>query len=404
MKKNSLTLNDEKAQLKERAKTILNNCKAEIRDFRPEEQDEYNSIIKQIENINTELRDLDSTLSLNNNQTNLKNSNMENQKEFRLIKAINDVANNRSLDEVAQTVIKQGAEEMRNSGLSYGGQIQIPVGELRDGGVVSFISADQKAEIISRDVYNLLEPLRAKNVLIQAGAKFLSNLQGEVVIPSMSATNVSWEGEYAPAQAGGTSETFNLSAVLSPKRLCTYIDVSKLFLLQTSFDAEQVLKRDLINAINSKLESTILGNGSGNGYSPKGLFYSSSPLTQITDFKGLCDLEASVEDANVLGESVYVMSNKAKAAFRNMTKSSKTTQLVYEGGTIDGTPVFNTSNVYDKCLAFGDWSQLCIGQWGGIDLLVDPYSKAAEGMVRIVINTYFDAKLLRPEAIKVATV
>ena len=98
------------------------------------------------------------------------------------------------------------------------------------------------------------------------------------------------------------------------------------------------------------------------------------------------------------------MSNKAKAKFRNMTKSAKTTQLVMEAGQIDGTPVYNTSNVGATNVAYGDFSQLAIGQWGGIDLTVDPYTKAADGKVRLVINAFFDAKLLRPGAIAVAKV
>ena len=41
---------------------------------------------------------------------------------------------------------------------------------------------------------------------------------------------------------------------------------------------------------------------------------------------------------------------------------------------------------------------MVIGQWGGIDLTVDPYTQAAKGKVRLVINAYFDAKPRRAEA------
>jgi HK97 family phage major capsid protein len=81
-----------------------------------------------------------------------------------------------------------------------------------------------------------------------------------------------------------------------------------------------------------------------------------------------------------------------------MPKSSKSTQLVYEGGELDGTPVYSTSNISDKKFIYGDFSNLVIGNWGGIDLTVDPYTKAAAGQVRLVINAFFDAKVIRPEA------
>ena len=59
----------------------------------------------------------------------------------------------------------------------------------------------------------------------------------------------------------------------------------------------------------------------------------------------------------------------------------------------------NTSNVEKNYFAYGDFSNLAVGQWGGIDLVVDPYTKAADGCVRLVINAYFDAKVLREDAI-----
>ena len=393
MKKNTLILNDEKAQLKKRAKEIIETCKIEIRDFKQEEQDEITSIRSRIDEINKELKSIESTLTITNKSNNIKSNNMM---EFKLIKAINDVANNRNLDETASAVVKQGVEEMRKSGVSYGGQIQIPVTEMRDVTV-----AVEGEDVVATNIYNILEPLRAKNVLVSAGAKFLTNLQGDVQVPVMNGANVTWEGETTAASDG--APTFD-SVKLQPKRLTCYVDISKQFLIQDSASAEAMIRMDLVNAINSKLESTILGNGAGSTTMPKGIFYSATELTKITDFKGVCDLEAGVEDANVLGECVYVMSNKAKAAFRNMAKSTKSTELVYNGGTIDGTTVYNTSNVAGNGVAYGDFSQLAIGQWGAIDLTVDPFTKAAEGKVRLVVNAYFDAKVLRADAIKVATV
>ena len=391
MKKNTLILNDEKAQLKKRAKEIISSCKIEIRDFNESEQEEITSIRSKIDEINKELKSIESTLTLTNNSNNIKSNKMM---EFRLIKAINDVANNRNLDEVASAVVKQGVEEMRKSGVSYGGQIQIPVSEMRDITV-----ANEGEDVVATDIYNVLEPLRAKNVLIQAGAKFLTNLQGDVQVPVMNGANVSWEGETVEAKDG--APTFD-SVKLQPKRLTAYVDISKQFLIQDSASAEAMIRQDLVNAINSKLESTVLGNGVGSATMPQGIFNGES-LDKITDFKGICELEAGVEDSNVIGECAYVMSNKAKAVFRNMPKSTKSTELVFNGGTIDGTQVYNTSNVVGNCVAYGDFSQLAIGQWGAIDLTVDPFTKAAEGKVRLVVNAYFDAKVLRSGAIAVAT-
>lgn len=315
-------------------------------------------------------------------------------KQFSLLKAINDIANNRSLDAASQAVINAGADEMRSAGQSFSGQIQLPV-ESRAAVTVT----DEHDDVIEVEFADLLTPLRAKNVLVAAGAKYMSGLIGDVQVPIMGAGNVTWEGEVASAKEAGYTFT---SKKLQPKRLTAYVDISKQFLVQDSIGAEQAIRADIVAAINSKLESTILGSAQGSTTTPAGIFYGQTPK-KITTFKDICDLEASIEDANVIGECKYVMSNKAKAALRNMAKSAKSTQLVMENGEVDGTPVLNTSNVEAQNIAYGDWNNLAIGQWGAIDLVVDPYTLAKDGQVRIVINAFFDAITLRPEAFAFGT-
>lgn len=318
-------------------------------------------------------------------------------KEFRLLKAISDIANNRQLDDVALAVSEAGKEEMRKSGLSFGGQIQLPIEER-----AAITVAAEGEDTVATNLYNVIAPLRAKNVLVQAGAKFITNLTGDVQIPIMTAQNCGWEGEIAEAKDG--AGTFS-SVKLSPRRITCFIDLSKQFLIQDSVGAEQLIRQDLINAINAKLEATILGAEDGDLTKPEGIFHKIDPTAHtVSNFADLVNAESDIEDANVVGEMKYVMSNKAKAAFRSMAKSAKTTQLVMEGGQIDGTQVLNTSHVSGKNFVYGDFSNLAIGQFGAVDLLVDPYTKASSGQIRIIINAYFDAKVLRPEAFVTGTV
>ena len=331
----------------------------------------------------------------NKRQLNIKSNKMN--KEFRLLKAIADIANNRQIDDVAAAVSEQGREEMRKNGISYGGQIQIPI-ESR----AAISVAAEGEDVVATNLYNVMEPLRAKNVLVQAGAKFITNLTGDVQIPLMTATNCGWESEMGEAKDG--AGTFS-SVKLSPRRLTCYIDLSKQFLVQDSVGAEELIRQDIINAINSKLEATILGEDEGDLTKPAGIFSVINPSAHtVSGFADLCNAESDIEDANVVGELKYVMSNKATAALRSMQNSAKTTQLVMENGQIDGTPVLNTSHVSGKKFAYGDWSNLAIGQFGAIDLTVDSYSQATKGVVRLVINAFFDAKVLRPEAFVTGTI
>ena len=312
------------------------------------------------------------------------------EKNFSLLRAIRSIAFNQPMDEIDKAVINSAAEEMRHANLNYSGQIQIPT-EKRAAVTVSAEGVD----VVATDIYNILEPLRAKNILVQAGAKFMTGLVGDVQVPIMTAANVTWEGETVSAKDGAGKFS---NVKLSPKRLTAYIDISKQFLAQDGLGAEALIRQDLINAINSKLEATILGAGAGSVTEPKGIFNGATADT-ITNFATLTALEAKLEDANVYGETKYIMAPNVKATLRNLPKSAKTTQLVMENNAVDGTPALVTSNVAKNMLAYGDFSNIAIGSWGAIDLTVDPYTKAGDGQVRLVINAFFDAKVLRPEAI-----
>ena len=216
----------------------------------------------------------------------------------------------------------------------------------------------------------------------------------------MSGSNVGWAGETAAATDG--NPTFS-NVTLTPKRLTAYVDISKMLLAQDSVGVENAIRQDLINAINSKLESTILGKGAKSATTPAGIFNGKTP-TKVTDFEGLVGLEAKVEEANVLGGISYIASPQARASFRNMMKGSRgTAQLAYVDGTLDGTPVYSTSNVEAKTFVVGDFSNLAIGQWSGLDIVVDQYTQAANGMIRLVVNSYFDAAILRPDAFQYGT-
>lgn len=312
------------------------------------------------------------------------------EKKFSLLKTIRSLAENKPLDDNTNAIIEQGRAEMRKSGLSSVGQIVLPT-EKR--AVVSY-TADG-VDTVSTDVFDLLTPLRAKNVLAQAGAKFYTNLVGDVKIPVMNGSNVTFEAETAPAKDGGASFSH---ITLSPKRLTAYVDISKQMLAQDSVDIENAIREDLINAINGKIEDAVLSDFTGSTTQFKGVFAAVKP-TAVADFKALVDKEATVEDANINGTPCYILSNKAKAALRAMSKGTKSTQLVYENGEVDGTPAYNTSHVGATNYLFGDMSNIVIGVWAGIDMVNDVYTQAANGCIRLVVNLYVDAQIARPECL-----
>lgn len=326
-------------------------------------------------------------------QRNNQNISTNMTKKFSLIKAINDVTNNRSLDDVAKEVVAKGIAEMRKSGLAIAGSIQLPVmetenEEMRANGVLAQTTGSG-AENIATEKLDILEPLRANMVMSQAGATYLTGLVGNISIPAYTGSNVAWAGETAAA-ANGAGDWSEIK--LQPHRLTAYVDVSKEFLLQDSNDAEAMLRRDIIAAIGNKLESTILGSDAGTDEKPEGLFNGVTAMTTAVKFGDIVDAEAELDAANVSGAYTYILSPKAKAALRTLSKDAGSGRFVLEDGEIEGSKALVSSNVAAKGLVVGDFTDYVIAQWGAIDLVIDNYTKATEGKVRLVVNAYFDAK------------
>ena len=383
----SVELIDKKNQLKIQAEAIIGNAEKESRKLDDDEKAKFEALKNQMEEVDNEFRKINEKLNKETNKRNMEN--------FSLLKAINDIANNRQLDERSQEVVNEGISEMRKSGLSYSGQIVLPVTEARADVQATVEGAGQ--EVVAEDKLNILEPLRASLVMVQAGANYMTGLVGNVSIPVYSGSNVGWAGEIEAAKDG--AGTFS-EVTLSPKRITAFLDVSKQFLLQDSASAEALLRADIVRAIANKLEATILGDKDGSATQPKGLFYDVADYYDIS-YESIVELVAYLEQQNVTGDIKFILSPLMKALLKTTKKDEGSGLFVMEDGEIDGLPVLSTSACMG--LAIGNWADYVIAQWGGIDLTIDPYSQATNGKVRLVVNAYFDAKPRREEAFLAAT-
>ena len=119
----SVELIDKKNQLKIQAEAIIGNAEKESRKLDDDEKAKFEALKNQMDEVDKEIRKLNEKL--------IKETNKRNMENFSLLKAINDIANNRQLDERSQEVVNEGISEMRKSGLSYSGQIVLPVTEAR---------------------------------------------------------------------------------------------------------------------------------------------------------------------------------------------------------------------------------------------------------------------------------
>lgn len=257
----------------------------------------------------------------------------------------------------------------------------------------AYTVTDEGVDVVQTDIFDIMTPLYDKNVLVAAGAKYMTGLVGDVQIPVMEGVAATWEDENAEtAEKNGSFSNVKLS----PKRLTVRVPVSLQLLAQDGIGVENAIRNDIIEAVNQKLEKSILGpDDTGRVANLAAL----AGKTEIASFNDLTELEATVEENKITGDCKYIVSPKAKAKLRGMIKGTNNTGMIYENNAIDGTPALTTGHVAPHGFFYGDWSNLVIGAWDNVQLdVVRDSEYLSRGQVCIIVNCYFDAQVARKEA------
>lgn len=330
-----------------------------------------------------------------------KNRHMEN---FSIVKSIRSIVDNRPMDEVNQNVLNAGRKEMRDAGISFGGQIQLPLEYREEPGsspsTTPSVTVNQAGvdtygkELIQTDKFSLMEPLTNKLVFTELGATYL-NVTNNVSVPKMSALNAGWVGEIE--DSAKTSATFE-TVDYTPKRISAYIDISKTLLYQDGTGVENMIRNQIVEALAQVLESTVLGTEAETNKKPAGIF--NAAASKDLTFGGLVAMEKALEEANVNGEFKYLVNPAIKATLRQTAvggSKSDFRMLLDSDNEINGIPVVCTNNA--KGIAVADWSNLWITTFGGVDIVVDTVSQAVKNCIRIVVSMNVDAKFVRDEAV-----
>ena len=364
---NSLEITDKKAQLIKRNLDILSLCKQEARELSEDEDKEFKENEEEIQNLEEELKELEEELE------------KEDEKEEKSHKNI-------SIDKNMEKKNFSIAEEIRNSMKTHEPIV------LRS----TLTVATEGEDVVQTDVYDVWEPLRANNVLVNAGMRVYSGLVGDVQIPLYSKGNVAWKGETASAEDGNGSFT---NVTLSPKRITGKFPISLQFLAQTTPDVEACIRRDIALSVMEKIESTILGSAAGTSTQPAGLAYNTA-ATEISKYSYLTAAEADLESYN-FSNIHFVASPHFKGAMKSMIKGTNNTDMVFNGGQIDEYPTEVTSNVASSYAFVGDFSNLALGLWDEvrIDTVADS-TTLSDGQIMIIVNAFADAKLVRDNAVK----
>lgn len=354
---------------------------------------EFDSLKNEMEGMKRSINDLQAGQEAVSKKVSSIKVKEEEKRNFSLIRAIREVANGDKLSEDVEAITRAGREEMHLAGLGTVGQIVVPQQR------ASVTVTSEHDDTIGIDVYNTFAPIREGLVAAKAGARYYSGLVGDVRVPVLGGGNVAWATEVASA----ADPTYAFTSVnLTPKRLTAQFKLSKQMVAQDNALIEATLLADIRKAVITKLNSTMFGTAAAGSGAPKGIGNGQTAAV-ATDWAKLTSLVEAVVERAAVGENfAYIVSPEAKAVIRAMTYN-KTTRLVYEDENVDGTPLFKTIGCAANQGYYGDWSNLIIGQWGALDLTVDPYSAAGTGELVITINSYFDYGVARAGSLKLFT-
>lgn len=251
---------------------------------------------------------------------------------------------------------------------------------------------------------SLIELLRNKMQCVNAGARTMAGLRGNVAIPRQTAgATAYWLPEVTSITE--SDQTLN-QLMLTPHRLAAMTYYSNLLLAQSTIDAESFVRADLMKQLAiAKDLAALSGNG---GSQPIGILNTTGVGVQTVTsgtptWVQMVDFESTVALANAdFGKLAWQFSTAARGLLKTTLKVAGSNFPIYiwegggraEEGIVNGyralaTNQLDTALNSDKCI-FGNWEDLIFADWEGWEVLVDPYTKSDTGEVRITIYNFTD--------------
>jgi HK97 family phage major capsid protein len=312
-------------------------------------------------------------------------------RDFSLIKAIRAMANpsDRKAQEDAAFEFECSAEAARQYGKDAQG-IMLPAEVLRSWGKRDLNTSDDST-LVAEDYRgnDFIDILRNESSVMQAGATILRGLQGNVVIPKKTAgASAGWIATEGAASA--ESEFTAGSVTMTPKVIGAHTDVTRLLLQQSSLDVENLIRDDLTKSIATAIDLGALA-GSGSSGQPTGIA-STSGINTTTfaaanpTWAEIVAMESAVANDNALTGSLgYICRPADFGTLKTTEKATGTAQFVVSpDNSMNGYNVVRSNQVTSGDFYFGNFADLLIGMYGGLDITVDPYALSTSGGVRIV--------------------
>ena len=249
---------------------------------------------------------------------------------------------------------------------------------------------------------SFIELLRNKMVVRAAGATIMGGLVGDISIAKQSAGGTA----YWLATSGEPTESQPTlgQVLLQPKTVGAYTDISRKMLKQGSIDVELFVKNDLASVLALAIDVAAL-HGTGLNNQPTGIAATTGIGSVAGGTDGLApawshivklETEVSADNADI-GSLAYITNAKVRGKLKTTARTATYGDIMiwekeptplngYRAlvtNQVSSTLVKGSSGSVCSAIFFGNWADLIIGMWGGLDMLVDPYTGSKSGTVRV---------------------
>jgi HK97 family phage major capsid protein len=250
-------------------------------------------------------------------------------------------------------------------------------------------SASAGGYLVGTDNMSFIEILRNRSVAYRMGARRMSGLQGNVTIPRQTAAATAvWLANEASTATESAQTLGQLS--LSPKTVGAYTEISRQLMLQSSPDAEAMVTSDLGSVCALALDVGVL-RGSGASGEPTGIV-NTAGIGAVTGtslgYAGILEFQTDVAAGNVMPVAGgYATTPAVAALMMQRVKFASTASPLWDGNVWDGSmagfAAMSSNQMAADTMLFGDWSQVVVGEWGVLQIEVNPYANFQAGIIGV---------------------
>lgn len=252
-------------------------------------------------------------------------------------------------------------------------------------------TATDGAELVATNLLagSFIDVLRATAIVSQAGARMITGLVGNVDIPKKTSGSAATWVNGEDSDATQSDPQFG-SVEMAPHDLAVFTQATRRLLQQSTPGIEALVRDDLVRGMQLGIDQAAL-YGAGVSGEPAGVG-STSGINVVTfaasdpTWAEIVEMEEAVETDNALmGALAYLMHPRGRASAKTTEKATNTAQFIIgSDGLINGYRALTSTQVTAGDAWFGNWSDLLIGMWGGLELSVDPYTHSLKGKIRYV--------------------